>query len=67
LINVASGWASKADGETIAHGLGAKPNHVTLTPSGAVTFATAFTSDATNITVRMSAAGSRMLNWRAEV
>jgi len=67
LIKVASGWALKADGENIAHGLLVKPNHVTLTPSGAVTFATAFTIDATNITVRMSAAGSRMLNWRAEV
>jgi len=64
---VNSGWALVADEDTIAHGLSAKPNHVTLTPSGSVTFATAFTCDATNITVRLSCAGSRMLNWRAEV
>ena len=64
---VSSGWASIADNETIAHGLGGKPNHVSITPSGAVTFAVAFTCDATNITVRISAAGSRMVNWRAEL
>ena len=64
---VNSGWASVADEDTIAHGLSAKPNFVSITPSGAVTFAVSFTCDATNITVRISAAGNRMVNWRAEV
>jgi len=66
-INVASGWESVADTGTIAHGLGAIPAHVTLTPSGTVTFAIAFTVDSSDITVRMSAAGNRVVNWRAEV
>lgn len=64
---VATGWASVADNDTIAHTLGVKPLYVSLTPSGAITYATAFTTDATNITVRLSCAGSRVLNWRAEL
>jgi len=64
---VATGYASVADGGTIAHTLGSVPKAVQITPSGAITFAVAYTVDATNITVRISAAGSRVVNWRAEV
>jgi len=66
-LAVASGWASIADNGTIAHGLSSKPSWHIVAPSGAVTFAIATTVDATNITVRISAAGSRMVSWRAEV
>jgi hypothetical protein len=65
--SVASGWFYASDQSIIPHTLSAQPTHVTLTPSGAITYATAFTADATNIVVRVSHAGQRSINWRAEV
>lgn len=65
--DVATGWFYASDQSAIPHTLSAKPNHVTVTPSGIVTFATALTVDATYIHLRISAAGQRMVNWRAEV
>jgi len=67
LSDKASGWASVADTGTIAHGLSAKPSWHIVAPSGNVAFAVATTVDATNISVRISAAGNRMVSWRAEV
>ena len=65
--NVATGWFFASDQSAIPHTLGVKPNHVTITPSGAVTYAIAFTVDETNINLRVSHASQRTVNWRAEV
>jgi hypothetical protein len=66
-IKVATGWFNVSDQSAIPHTLGARPKFVSLTPSGNVTYATSYTADATNIHVRVSHAGQRTLNWRAEV
>lgn len=62
-----AGWASIADNDTIAHGLGALPRTHYVIPSGDIAFAIATKIDATDITVRISAAGNRMVHWRAEL
>ena len=67
LKTVNEGYASVADGGTIAHNLGAQPTSYNVMPSGSVCFAIAATADATNITVRMSAGGTRGVHWRAEL
>jgi len=63
----ASGYDLITDDDTIAHGLGAKPTAHSVTPSGLVTFAIASTVDATNINVRISAPGTRGVNWWAQL
>ena len=67
LKTVQEGYAAIADNGTIAHNLGGQPSSYYVLPSGDVTFAVAATADATNITVRMSAGGTRGVHWRAEL
>jgi len=62
------GWASVAHNGTIAHGLGSKPSYVSITPSGgSVNFGINTTVDDTEITVYLTAPGSRNVNWIVEV
>ena len=61
---VKNGFATKANGETISHGLGTIPNHVSVTPSGMVcNFGVNCKVDVSNITVYITAPGTRELFW----
>jgi len=63
-----SGWHTGPDGDTITHDLDAVPTSIIIQPSGAITFATGFdTVTATQLNMRISAAGSRTVSWRVEV
>jgi len=67
-LKVASGWQSVADDATVTHGLGTKPTSIIIQPSGPITFATGYdTVTTTTFHARISAPGSRVINWRAEV
>lgn len=58
--------AAIATGATIAHGLGAVPTTVSVTPTGAKTDVYA-TVDATNITVNYGGGGTSTFHWKVEL
>lgn len=61
---VKSGYAQKSDSQTISHGLGAIPNHVSITPSGMLcNFGVNCKVDINDITVYMTAPGTRDIFW----
>ena len=65
---VKNGFAQKSNGETITHGLGAIPNNVSVTPSGMIcNFGVNCKVDVSNITVYMTAPGTRDIFWEASV
>jgi len=65
---VKTGFAQKSSEGTIAHGLGSIPTHVSVTPSGMSTnFGVNCKVDVNNITVYMTAPGTRDLFWQASV
>ncbi len=63
------GWAAITTGsKAIAHSLSGIPNIINVTPSGLVTFAYAvYNPNATNFTVAITAAGSRVIRWHAQI
>ena len=63
---VKNGFAQIAHGQTIAHGMGGLPIAVNVTPSSAaVNFGVSCKVDTTNITVYMTAPGTRDIFWEA--
>jgi len=65
---VKSGYAEVANGGTIAHGLPDIPKYVNASPSGySVNFGTTCAVDETNITVYMTAGGTRKVFWTASI
>jgi len=61
---VKNGFAQKANSQTITHGLGAIPTHVSVTPSGMLcNFGVNCKVDINDITVYMTAPGSRDIFW----
>jgi len=62
------GWATVADGGTISHNLGVKPSYVNVVPSGnSINYGIVWIADDTNINVSFTVAGSKDVNWIAEV
>jgi len=63
------GWAAITTGsKAITHSLAGTPNIINITPSGLVTFAYAvYNPNATNFTVAITAAGSRVIRWHAQI
>ena len=59
------GWASITDAGTIAHGVGAKPTWVGLSPSGASPLVYSFIVDASNITVYHTSPDTETFSWVA--
>jgi len=59
------GWSSVTDGSTFAHNCGAKPNWVSIAPSGVNPLAYSFKTDATNVTVYHTSPDSETFSWRA--
>ena len=65
---VKSGYASLSDVETIAHGLSGIPTYANASPSGfSVNFGTTCKVDDTNITIYMTAGGTRDVFWTASL
>jgi len=65
---VKNGFASVNDGGTIAHGLGQIPTYASIVPSGnSINFGTSCKVDSSNITVSLTAAGSRDVYWSVSV
>lgn len=64
---IKTGWAVVSNGGTIIHNLGEKPSYVSITPSGSsCNFGINFTVDSSEITVYLTAPGSRNVNWLVE-
>ena len=63
------GWSEITSGsKRITHSLAGAPNIVNITPSGTVTFAYAvYNPNATDFTVAITAAGSRVIRWHAQI
>jgi hypothetical protein len=65
---VKSGFDSVTDGGTIAHGLGVIPAYASVSPSGNdVNFGASCKIDVTNITVYLTAPGTRDVFWTASI
>jgi len=65
---VKNGFAQVAHGQTISHGIGSIPKHVSVVPSGAsVNFGATCKVDSTNITVYLTALGTRDVFWSASL
>jgi len=61
-----SGYDNVSNADTIAHGLPRLPTFANVVPSGfSVNFGTTCKVDTSNITVYMTAAGSRDVFWTA--
>ena len=68
ITSINSGYTTISNGNTISHGLGSIPSYVNITPSGMdVNFGTTCKVDSTNITVYLTAAGSRNVFWTASL
>jgi hypothetical protein len=64
----AFGWSNVPADNPITHTLGVVPKHISVTPSGNITFGYAIdTVTTTQFTVNITAPGDRMISWRAEV
>jgi hypothetical protein len=63
------GWSNITSGSLrIIHSLSGTPNIINVTPSGSVTFAYAvYNPNATNFTIAITAAGSRVIRWHAQI
>jgi len=65
---VKNGYATVSDGSTIAHGLSNTPKYANISPSGfSVNFGATCSVDDTNITVYLTAPGSRNVFWTASL
>jgi hypothetical protein len=63
-----TGFASVSNGGTISHGLPGLPTYANVVPSGfSVNFGTTCKVDTTDITVYLTAAGSRNVFWTASI